>query len=415
LRLLFVVQRYGREVAGGAELSCRQFATHLAERGHEVEVLTSCAISYVDWANAYPPGEELLDGVVVHRLPVRRPRQHRFFGPLDFRAVWQYRPSSLVLQEAWMQAQGPDLPDLAAWLEERAADYDVVIFFTYLYYTTWRGLSAVDRSVPTILHATAHDEPPLWLQVFDQMLVLPTAYAYFTQEERTLISRRTHRERPGPVVGIGTDLDVAADGNRFRALTDLGDRPYLLYVGRVDPAKGSVELYEQFLAYKERHDGDLVLVIVGDPVSPLDPHPDVVLAGYVDDQTKADAIAGCLALVQPSYFESFSMILVEAWAQGRPAVVQGRSDVLLGQAVRSGGAIPYRDFAEFEAAVDLLVENPDLAARLGESGRRYVRQQYSWDTVLDRYEGLLRSVGALHRHPVDHAPPIQPQLPLSSR
>jgi glycosyltransferase involved in cell wall biosynthesis len=292
MRLLFVVQRYGREVAGGAELSCRQFATHLAERGHDVEALTSCAISYVDWANEYPPGTEILDGVVVHRLPVRRPREHRFFGAVDFRAVWQYRPSSLVLQEAWMQAQGPDLPDLAGWLKERAAHYDVVVFFTYLYYTAWRGLSAVDRSVPTILHATAHDEPPLWLQVFDQMLTLPTAYAYFTEEERALINRRTHRERPGRIVGIGTDLDVAGDGGRFRKSMGLGDRPYLLYVGRVDPAKGSVELYEQFLAYKSRHSGGLALVIVGDPVSPLDPHPDIVMAGYVDDQTKADAIAG---------------------------------------------------------------------------------------------------------------------------
>jgi glycosyltransferase involved in cell wall biosynthesis len=414
VRLLFVVQRYGREVAGGAELSCRQFATRLAERGHQVEALTSCAISYVDWSNVYPPGTEMLDGVLVHRLPVRRSREHRFFGSVDFRAVWQYRPSSLLLQEAWMQAQGPDLPDLADWLRARAADFDVVIFFTYLYYTAWRGLSAIDRAVPTILHATAHDEPPLWLQVFDQMLVLPTAYAYFTEEEQALITRRTHRRRTGRVVGIGTDLGVAADGQRFRIQVGLGDRPYLLYVGRVDPAKGSVELYEQFLAYKHRHEGDLTLVIVGDPVSPLDPHPDVLMAGYVDDQAKADALAGCLALVQPSYFESFSMVLVEAWAQARPAIVQGRSDVLRGQATRSGGAIPYRDFAEFEAAVDLLVEDPPLAARLGKAGRRYVVENYAWGTVLDRYEELLRAVGAIHRHPPDWTPPIRPVRALVS-
>jgi glycosyltransferase involved in cell wall biosynthesis len=400
VRLLFVVQRYGHEVAGGAELACRQYATHLAARGHDVEVLTSCAINYVDWANEYPPGEETLDGVIVHRLPVRRAREHRFFGPLDFRAVWQHRPSSLVLQEAWMQAQGPDLPGLAPWLDQRAGDYDLVVFFTYLYYTTWRGLSAVAGRVPTVLHATAHDEPPLWLQVFDQMLVLPSAYAYFTEEERDLITRRTSRPRPGRVVGIGTDLDAgrSADGARFRARFDLGDRPYLLYVGRLDPSKGSVELYEQFLAYKDRHADDLALVVVGDPVSPLPAHPDVVLTGYVEDQLKADAIAGCLALAQPSYFESFSMILVEAWAQAKPAVVQGRCEVLRGQAERSGGGLAYLDFAGFEAAVELLVGDVDLAARLGRAGRRYVEARYSWETVLDRYEALLRATSALQRH-----------------
>src|SRR5439155_10417933 len=85
MRLLFVVQRYGHEVAGGAELHCRQFATILAERGHDVEALTSCATSYVDWANFYPAGSAEVDGVLVHRLPVPVPRDDRVFGPLNGR------------------------------------------------------------------------------------------------------------------------------------------------------------------------------------------------------------------------------------------------------------------------------------------------------------------------------------------
>ncbi len=75
MRLLFVVQRYGAEVAGGSETFCRSFATRLAGRGHVVEVLTSCATSYLDWADVYAPGTETLDGVRVHRLPVARTRQ----------------------------------------------------------------------------------------------------------------------------------------------------------------------------------------------------------------------------------------------------------------------------------------------------------------------------------------------------
>ena len=104
--------------------------------------------------------------------------------------------------------------------------------------------------------------------------------------------------------------------------------------------------------------------------------------------------AGALALAQPSFFESFSMVLTEAWAQGRPVVVQGRTDVLVGQVARSGGGVWYSGFAEFEAAVDLLVASHELADALGRSGRRYVEQEYRWDTVLDRYEELLhRTVG----------------------
>jgi Glycosyltransferase len=74
----------------------------------------------------------------------------------------------------------------------------------------------------------------------------------------------------------------------------------------------------------------------------------VVVTGFIDEAGKQSALAGAAALVQPSYFESFSMVLTEAWAHRRPALVQGHCAVLDGQARRSGGGIPYRSYAEFE-------------------------------------------------------------------
>ena len=84
------------------------------------------------------------------------------------------------------------------------------------------------------------------------------------------------------------------------------------------------------------------------------------------------------------------MALTESWVHRRPALVQGWCDVLDGQARRSGGGIPYRGFAEFEATLDRLVADPALAERLGVAGRRYVEDTYDWPVVLDRYEALLR-------------------------
>ena len=52
MRVLYVVQRYGEQIAGGAEQHARAFAERLVERDHRVTVLTTCAQSYVDWANA---------------------------------------------------------------------------------------------------------------------------------------------------------------------------------------------------------------------------------------------------------------------------------------------------------------------------------------------------------------------------
>ncbi|MDQ2724188.1 MAG: glycosyltransferase [Actinomycetota bacterium] len=401
MKLLLAVQRYGKEVPGGAESFCRMMATGMVERGHQVEVVTSRAVSYEDWSDVYPPGDTDIDGVTVRRLSVRRPRLERFFSPLEARAVWGYQPSAPALQEAWLRAQGPDLVGMRSLIRQRAPYVDAIAAFTYLYLTTWDTLAAAAGIAPVVVHATAHDEPHLWLTVFDRLLSVPDAFVWSTPEERDLLDRRARRSLPGAVVGIGTDLAALGQPDGFRQHFGLGTSPYLLYTGRIDPAKGADELYDQFVAFCERHpESDLRLVMMGDPILTLADHPSVLITGFVDEGTRVDAVAGCQAMVVPSYYESFSMALTEGWAQGRPALVQGACAVLAGQARRSGGALAYRSFAEFEAAVEMLTERPQLAADLGASGRRYVEANYTWDAVLGRYEALLVYAGQRHRHRV---------------
>jgi len=400
VRLLFVVQRYGEAIFGGAEQASRMFATRLAARGHEVEVLTSCALSYVDWADHYPPGTTQLEGVTVHRLPVVSPRDPAVFGPLNGRVNANPHPTPLLLQRAWLRSQGPTLVGQAAWLRERAGGFDVAVFFTYLYATTALGLPVAAALVPTLFHPLAHDEPPFWLPVFDTTLRSARRMAYLTEEERDLVARRLHHPVSGTVIGIGADLDPPLrDTAAVRAGLGIGDRPYLAYVGRVDPAKGAEELLDGFRAYKARNPGDLALLYIGESVAPLPAHPDVFLSGFVDEPTKHGLLQGAVALVNPSYFESFSMSLTEAWALRRPALVQGASAVLRGQATRSGGAIAYEGFAELEAGIDLLVGDRALGDALGRAGRRYVESRYGWEVVLDRYEAVLESTAGTAPRP----------------
>jgi glycosyltransferase involved in cell wall biosynthesis len=396
VKILFVVQRYGDEVAGGAERHCREFATRLATRGHEVEALTTCAVSYMDWADHYPPGSERLDGVLVHRLAVTQERDWRFFGPLDRRVVWGTKPVPLHLQLEWMRQQGPYVPDMGPWLAERAATYDVVVFFTYLYFTTWIGLPSASAVAPTVLHPTAHREPSLDLPLFDQVFRLPSALALSTPEEAMIVQARFSLTTPQRVIGIGTDLaepDEAAHA-ALRASRGLDERPYLLYLGRVDSNKAADELYGYFTAYKDRNPGPLRLVVMGEQVLDLPAHPDVLCTGFVDDALRSAAMTGAVALVHPSYFESFAMVVTEAWAAGRPVLVNGRSEVLGGQVRRGGGGLTYHGFAEFEAAVDMLIEAPDAAEALGRTGRAYVERNYTWDRVLGRYEDFLAQVAS---------------------
>ena len=165
----------------------------------------------------------------------------------------------------------------------------------------------------------------------------------------------------------------------------------------IDPAKSALELLDFFCNYKDRNPGRERLVFLGQPLIEIPARDDVVATGFVETEVRDAALVGATALVQPSYFESFSMALTEAWVHRKPELVQGQSDVLLGQAMRSRGAVPYRGFAEFETALSMVFDDPALAASLGAAGRRYVERNYSWSVVMDRYESLLDLAIARHR------------------
>jgi glycosyltransferase involved in cell wall biosynthesis len=399
MRILYVVQRYGEQIAGGAEQHARAFAERMVGRGHNVTALTTCASSYVDWGNQFPRGWSSCNGVSVCRVPVAVARNPHLFGPFNARMSGARGLQPLTLQRDWMQMQGPYAPEVVPWLRRNARAFDVVVFVTYLYWTTWAGLRQCAGAVPTVLHSTAHDEPPLRMSIFEEVLRAPDEFVFLTPEEGELVHERFPGSPPGEVVGIGMETKRPGDSDAFRRRFGLGADPYLLYVGRVDPAKSATELIDYFIGYKRRNPtapgaGELRLVLLGEKLVDIPDRADIVVTGFVDEPTRDGALAGALALVHPSYFESFAMVLTEAFAQGRPALVQGRCAVLLGHAHRSGAALPYTGFIEFEAAVDALVNAPELADALGRAGRRYVEREYDWDVVLDRYERVLNRVAS---------------------
>ena len=73
MKLAVVVQRYGADIGGGAELHARYLAERLS-RHVEVRVLTTCARDYVSWRNHWPAGEDRVNGVTVERFPVAQER-----------------------------------------------------------------------------------------------------------------------------------------------------------------------------------------------------------------------------------------------------------------------------------------------------------------------------------------------------
>src|SRR5207248_11044027 len=110
-RIAFVVQRCGIEVNGGAELHCRLVAERLG-RAHDVEVLTTCAVDYMTWANHYPPGEQKIGELRIRRFPVERTRDVDAFNRLSAAIHPRIATAPIDEQERWMREQGPWAPAL---------------------------------------------------------------------------------------------------------------------------------------------------------------------------------------------------------------------------------------------------------------------------------------------------------------
>ena len=388
-KLAFVVQRYGLEVNGGAELLSRQLVEHLQQQ-YDIEVLTTKAIEYTTWKNEYTNDVDVINGVTVRRFGVDKPRDLNRFGKFSGKVIGNPE-HTMEQEEQWFEMQGPHVPELIDYIIDHADDYEAFIFMTYLYYTTVKGLPLVKDKA--ILISTAHDEPPIYLKTFDTLFQMPKALFYLTVEEKKFVERKFRNERiinndgyGGSGVEVPDTIDSQFCKNKY------GIDNYMVYAGRIDEAKGCKELFDYFLRYKKENQNDLKLVMMGKPVIPIPKSDDIVSLGFVSDQEKFDVMSGAKFLIMPSPFESLSIVVLEAMTLSVPVVVNGRCDVLKGHCVRSNGGLYYKSYYEFEGCVNYMLTHPDTAAGMGANGRKYVDANYTWEKITDRFIDIVERV-----------------------
>jgi glycosyltransferase involved in cell wall biosynthesis len=387
MKLAFVVQRYGAEIAGGSEGHCRELAERLSG-AHDITVLTTCASDYVTWENAFPPGRTVEHGVPVLRFPVARPRRMKVFADLSDEVF--EGGASRDRQEEWFRENGPETPELVEYLRAHGHEFDLVVFWTFRYYQSYFGLPVVASRA--VLVPTAEDDAAINLDVLPPFFDKPAGYMFLTPEEEQLVSSRAYRPLvPSMVVGSG--LEPVSTAGITRAPLDALHIPqnYLLYLGRVDRNKGCDALLENFQEYASTR-ADVALVLAGPAKMQIPSNPRILALGYVSNDVREALLAHARALVVPSWYESLSIVLLEAWNHGIPALVNGRCKVLAGQVRRANGGLYYMFPAEFDEAADFLLNRPAERDAMGRQGLAYVDREYRWPTVLSRVEMLLQDV-----------------------
>ena len=429
MKLAFIVQRYGTEVLGGSEHLCRLVAERLCVQ-HEVDVLTTCARDYITWNNVYPEGSDRIRGVTVRRFANAQTRDLAAFNQYS---EWIYsHPHSRTDELEWLKQQGPWCPSLVEYLRRHQQQYDVLIFFTYLYAPTVLGLEvAPGRSV---LVPTAHDEPAIRLEIFKDVFSRPAALCFLTDSERSFVHQQfVDRPLLEDVTGIGVDIpqhqpyprmpapiedDTAStaddsDGADAAGLEEEAPSrefpshllargavfrrrhrlygPLVLYGGRIDPGKGCEELIEYFSSYV-KDGGDATLALMGVKLMSLPEEPFIRFAGLLSDREHLQALEAATVVVCPSPYESLSLLALEALSVGTPILANARSAVLVEHCVRSNGGLYYADGDEFVECLKLLVGDTRLRAAMGRNGREYVRRNYRWDVVLAKYERVFAKV-----------------------
>jgi glycosyltransferase involved in cell wall biosynthesis len=380
MKLAVVVQRYGADINGGAELHARYIAERLA-RHASVEVMTTCARDYVTWKNELPAGVEQVNGITVRRFPVAHERKPHEFGRRSIQ-VFDKR-HSLAEELRWLDSEGPASPALVQHVEAAAAAFDFVVLFSYRYYHAWH----LARRIPekAVIVPTAERDPAIGLSMFGPVLRGVRGLMYNSPEERAMIQAAANNAAvPGVVVGVGSDVPERTEPERFRRKFGM-KRPFAIYIGRIDENKGCPELFSHFQRYAAAFPRGLDLVLVGSAIIDVPKHPRIHHLGFLDDRDKFDALAAADLLIMPSYFESLSMVALEAWALGRPVLANAHCDVLKGQCLRSNAGLFYETYEEFVEALYSLESNGPLNARLGRNGREFFKRNYAWPVIEKKY------------------------------
>ena len=392
----FVIPWYGEDIPGGAEMELRQVTDRLHRAGVELEILSTCIKDAgSDWSrNFHKEGTETAsNGVTVRRFRVGE-RNAAAFDAVNGKLMKGMRITPA--EEDIFLTEMAECSALYSYMKEHSEEYSLFVFMPYLLCTTYNGTKMFPEK--SVLIPCFHDEAYAYISRYREVFPKAAGMIFNARPEAELAERLYGFSQSGTktiVMGIGMDTDIKPDAEAFRRKFGI-DSPFIIYAGRKDKGKNVHTLVQYFAEYLKRRDTDLKLVLIGGGSIEL---PDelvkqkrIIDLGFVDIQDKYNGQAAAEYLCQPSKNESFSLVIMESWLCGRPVLVHSGCPVTRNFVSESNGGLYFGDYFEFEGCTDWYLANRDKAKQMGMNGGEYVRSNFAWDVIVEKYRKFFREV-----------------------
>lgn len=382
----FVTPWYGENIPGGAEAAFRDITNHLFVAGMDIEILSTCVKEFqADWnCNYYKPGLTYESGgIPVRRFKVRE-RDVRAFDEVNAKLM---NDMSLTKEEEeTFVREMINSPDLYQYIRENKDEYEAFVFIPYMFGTTYYGVQECYEKA--VMIPCFHEEAYVYMSNFREVFSKVAGMMFNAKPEEELTKRVYDiSNMKAETMGLGVDTHLTYDAKRFREKYNITE-PFILYAGRKDVGKNIYTLIDYYREYVHRKDTNMKLVLLGGGKIqiPSDIKSRVIDLGFVPIQDKYDAYAAAELLCQPSKHESFSYVIMESWLCERPVLVHAGCNVTQNFAIESNGGLYFKNYFEFEGAVDYIVEHPENAKIMALQGKKYVQENFDWDVMIEKYK-----------------------------
>ena len=393
--IAFVIPWYGDNIRGGAETACNYLAHSLQNAGQSIEVFTSCVKEASDdrGVNTIKPGVYKESGIIVRRFLVRENRDINALGYSNKKIY--YNDNFNIDDEKIYFKEDINSPEMYKYIRENKDNYKAFIFIPYMYGIVYNG--SFECTEKSILIPCLHDESYAYMQLLKDKMSSFKGMIFNAKQEYELAKRLYDLDNVKcAVLGLGVDTDWKDNTNphNFKEKYNIYDE-FILFAGRKDSGKKADELALFFMRYKEENpENKIKLVFLGGGdllvKIPSKFKNEILDLGFVSTEDKRNAFAAASIFCNPSYYESFSLVIMESWVAKRPIIVSGHCAVTKNICIETNGGIFYNDYEEFYYCVQYLLDNKDIANEMGINGQKYVLCNFTHEKIAENYMKFIK-------------------------